>query len=87
MQPLVKLKIETKLNLRFTIRTFVVALVCFHVEYHVAFCTLETRLVPCLKMNNNKKRRIMKIIARFVSNKKIECLQITMIIRCVTFDG
>lgn len=38
-------------DLRFTIRAFVETLVCFHVEYHVAFRALEARLVPCLKKN------------------------------------
>lgn len=41
-------------DLRFTVRTFVEALVCFHVECHVAFCTLEARLVPCLKRKRRK---------------------------------
>lgn len=42
-------KVEILFDLRFTIRTFVEALVCFHVESHVTLCALEARLVPCLK--------------------------------------
>jgi hypothetical protein len=53
-------------DLRFTIRTFVEALVCFHVESHVAFCALEARLVPCLKGR--------KIIIKIVDDKHEENL-------------
>jgi hypothetical protein len=38
-------------DLRFTIGTFVETFVCFHVECHVAFCTLEACLVPGLEGN------------------------------------
>lgn len=42
-------------NLRLAVGHFVVALVGFHIERHAAFCAFETRFVPCLKRERNKK--------------------------------
>ena len=63
-------------NLRFTIWIFVKALVCFHVENHVAFGTFKARFMPYLQIIIERKERLLSQLCLYVWNNKQFCLQV-----------